>query len=282
MHQLLALDARFRFPTTYEAFYAPHFLITEGTFKERLRSSMPRVRQSDQMAADLDFAQEDEYAIAALGGPSIYTLWSRGVVPSAEEWKWGVLTLDVENLPVAERQCWIDRWTYFLRCLLLRREGRLLLKSPTHTFRIPTLEALFPEAQYVYMVRDPRPAIASAIKAQSKLMPVGDDVLAAILEQFARLHERVERTRLGIPDHRLVTVKYEDLVADPLREVRRIYDRLHLGDSSRMEALVAAETEARSNYRPNQHAITPAFTDSIRTYCLAYAERHGYSLDAEG
>ena len=83
----------------------------------------------------------------------------------------------------AARHAWSDAFLYYLRKLTLRaaRQGkggggvggcsdmppRLLLKSPIHTARIPVLRQLFPEAQFIYIHRDPLEVFARCSLLQS-------------------------------------------------------------------------------------------------------------------
>jgi len=54
---------------------------------------------------------------------------------------------------------------YFIRKVQLFRgtEKRLLLKSPVHTARIKLLLKLFPDAQFVYIHRNPYDVFRSAV-----------------------------------------------------------------------------------------------------------------------
>jgi hypothetical protein len=282
VHELLSLDDRFRSPSTYEAFNPGNFFVTERFFKERTRSLLPKTRAQDPMPVDWDLPQEDEFALAAAQAPSPYTIWQREtlddeMVARVEQ------TLVIETLQAAERDIWTRRWTTFLRALRARRDGRLLLKSPTHTFRLPLLERLFPAAQYVYMVRHPASIVPSTAHLIRTMMPERNQRLmtANVLKLFARLHDRVEAAAAAIPGHRFVTVRYEDLVADPVGQVSRIYSELGLSGFDRVRPAIDSSMRARSEYRPNRHTLAPELIADIREHGASYAQRHGYSLDLE-
>ena len=66
--------------------------------------------------------------------------------------------------PRAKRRRWCDAFLYFVRKLSLRAGGRrLVLKSPAHTARVALLLELFPDAQFVYIHRDPLTVYQSAV-----------------------------------------------------------------------------------------------------------------------
>ncbi|MEM3054250.1 MAG: sulfotransferase, partial [Candidatus Bathyarchaeia archaeon] len=72
LHNLLCQDERFTCPTTYTCMFPSHFLLTERLMKRLLFSSLPRTRPMDNMRLLWDSPQEDEVALALLGGVSPY------------------------------------------------------------------------------------------------------------------------------------------------------------------------------------------------------------------
>src|SRR5262249_19380890 len=71
LHELLALDDRFIWPTTYECLAPSHFLLS-GRLAHLLRWFLPARRPMDRMPLGVDRPQEDEWAILALGLGSPY------------------------------------------------------------------------------------------------------------------------------------------------------------------------------------------------------------------
>jgi hypothetical protein len=98
-------------------------------------------------------------------------------------------------------------------------------KSPGYVTRMKLLTQLFPEARFVHIVRDVR-SVALSLTEMPKEWGTN-----TVPEGAARWRHRVSRghregTALG-PD-RYVEVRYEDLVADTERELRRLMEFLLL------------------------------------------------------
>src|SRR5438552_3060977 len=72
LHELLILDERHNYPSTYESLEPHHFLLTERLAKRYLNFVVPERRPMDNMSAGFDRPQEDEFALCMMGVPSPY------------------------------------------------------------------------------------------------------------------------------------------------------------------------------------------------------------------
>ena len=101
LHELLILDERHSYPTTYECLEPNHFLLTERLFTRLLPFMVPSRRPMDNMAAGFDRPQEDEFALCMLGQPSPYlTIAFPNRPPQHQEYP------DLEGVPRRARQAW--------------------------------------------------------------------------------------------------------------------------------------------------------------------------------
>jgi hypothetical protein len=133
LHELLALDPRHRSPTTYECLLPNHFLLTQRWLKPWSGFVLPRTRWFDNVAVGWDRPQEDEFALLNLGLGSPYA-WIAKPNDTCRDWRF----LDLTDVTTVERERWENGFQRFLQRLYLTRRGRLVLKSPPHTCRIPT------------------------------------------------------------------------------------------------------------------------------------------------
>ena len=135
---------------------------------------------------------------------------------------------------------WKRALLWFLKCLTLRNPKRIVLKSPPHTCRIRALLEMFPKAKFVHIVRDPYVIFPSTVNLWKRLyrdeglqMPTGEGLEEHVFDTFTRMYEAFERDRDLIGPGQFCEVRYEELVADPMEQMRRVYEELELGDSSR-------------------------------------------------
>ena len=121
----------------------------------------------DAMKVDWNKPQEDEFALCLMGAPSPYlTIAFPNNPPNDPE------ALDLDGLPPRELAYWKRRFVGFLKRLTFRDPRRLVLKSPTHSCRIPTLLELFPDAQFVHIVRNPYVVFPSTVNLWKSLYEV--------------------------------------------------------------------------------------------------------------
>ena len=278
LHELLALDPRLRAPTTYECLVPHHFLLTGSWIPQWTAFTLPRTRPPDKMRVAWDAPQEDELALVNLGVPSPYrTIAFPNNGPADDAW------LELDNLPPRDQRRWEQALVSFYRQLTRARPGRLVLKSPTHTFRLPTLLRLFPEARWINIVRNPLEVFSSTVRLWRSLYqrygyqrPRFEGLEEYVLATFEHMHQRLEATRSLVPAGALLDLRYEDLVAEPVKKVAAVYGTLGLGDFSPVAPQVAQYFSDRTSYERNRHELDPQWRSEVLRRWQPYFERYGY------
>lgn len=101
----------------------------------------------------------------------------------------------------------------------LARSGKptLVEKTPHHSFMWSRIARCWPDARFIFLLRDPAAICASWHRARSYLSR--EELCARV----ARYTGAVQEARNTLPGH---TIRYEDLVADPAGEVAKVCDFL--------------------------------------------------------
>ena len=281
MHELMVLDGQFASPSTYACFAPWHFLLTEKLMVKYGSALLPDKRPMDNMRAGWELPQEDEFALMNLGAPTPYL---RIAFPKAEP-PW-MNFVDMRDISPSDLEQWRRKLRWFVNALTLHHGGRqLVLKSPPHTGRVRELLALYPNAKFVHMVRDPRKLFMSTLRLWRSLEDVqgmqherDDERLKSyIWECLNRMYNAFEEARTLVPQNRIIDVKYEELVADPVSTVGRVYSHLELGDYSEVGPKIAARFAADSEYKVNEHRINPELEAAVLANWGQYAKRYGYA-----
>jgi omega-hydroxy-beta-dihydromenaquinone-9 sulfotransferase len=77
-------------------------------------------------------------------------------------------------------------------------------------------------------------------------------------------------------DNQLVELRYEDLVTDPKARLSALYEKLDLGDFSRVEPALDAHLHEVRAYRKNRHSMDDETSELIRREWARYFDEFGY------
>lgn len=144
-----------------------------------------------------------------------------------------------------------------------RRARRLVAKYPRLSLRLPWLDALFPDARYVHVVRDWRAVVNSTVNRKRKrsgrgggwfgvyvpgwqaLCDLPHDVAAT--RQFVSVTRTLEQEAQRRPG-RVLRVSYQEFCRDPRDCGRKLAEELGLPWSRAFEATLPEQTRS-ANYK---------------------------------
>lgn len=154
LHELLHAASGWATPRTWQCFNPSTCFLTPPP-----QENASTTRPMDAGRIATLGAQEDEFALLLLGEPSVYRAF-----------------IDPRRLRECGERLWqqkegeLPRWQHFVRGIAAASPGmRLLLKSPSHSFRLPLLCRLFPSAQFVWIGRDTADLLASNARMWSAM-----------------------------------------------------------------------------------------------------------------
>ncbi len=283
LQELLCSDPRHTYPTTYECFAPHHFLLTERWFARWLNLILPKQRLADRMLQGTDRPQEDEAAMCCLGMPSRF---HRFAFPN-KDWDDSV-SPDLDHQSDATIAQWKWQFRQFLQAITFRRNKRIVLKSPQHTCRIKHLAELFPNAKFVYIVRDPMVVFPSTVRlwqviheSQSLQVPTHQGLEEVVINEFNEMHRLVQRDQATLGENQFCCVHYENLVADPMAEVKRVYDTLSLEDFEQARDGIASYLSLTKGYQTNRYDLSDEERENIQRQWADFCQTHGYVENVE-
>jgi hypothetical protein len=254
LHNLLARDARFAYPNFFEVFYPNTFLSTAAFNRALLACFLPERRPQDNVRMGIDEPQEDEFALNCLTQLSWVLLWTfpRHAVGYERFLTFRSATSD-------ERLRWQRALRFFVQKLTYRYGRPLVLKSPAHTGRIKLLLEVFPDAKFVHIHRNPYDVFQSSLNSARRAIPWWtlqtpdlSELEETTLRQYEGVYQAYFEERNVIPAGRLHEIRYEDLEADPIGQLRRMYDALQLGEFGPAEPAVGAYVDSIASYEKNR------------------------------
>lgn len=279
LHNLLSLDERLGFVSTFHAYIPGIFLSSEHIFKPILVSSLPDRRPMDQVIMGADLPQEDEYSIGGLSPYSYYHGWC--FPRNMQLYNRFVCLDDVTEKEVKE---WKKIYSYLLKKVTLYRGGkRLVLKNPANVARIKPLLEMFPDATFIHISRNPYTLYFSMMKFMRLVIPLYcvqsppsiEEIETTMMELYVRMYEKYLKERTLIPPGHLVEVKYEDFIADPLQVMERIYAQIDIGDFEASKPAFRDYVASQREYEPDTYEITAESKQKVY-------QKWGFTFDAFG
>lgn len=281
LHYLLSCDPSMTTPRWAQV-SAPHgFILSWLLIRIFMIPFVSNSRPQDDVAFGPEWPSEDDFALnnAALAS----SLPGRFIVPSQYDHYERFNSL--ERLNDRERQRWRYHQAAFCwKLLALAPRKRLLLKTPSHTARLNELHALFGDRlRVIHISRDPDAVVCSNVRMAANLEPyslepmptpqvIRDRVIKEYVESEA-LHTAQAET-LGAD--RVASLRFEDLIADPLGQLRRCYDQLGLPWSEDAESRFCRYLGTVRGYKPRHGANKDK--SKLEPELAALARQFGHDL----
>lgn len=200
----------------------------------------------------------------------------------------------VYNIP--SYQAWVDRQSaapaysyhrHFLEHLQSRyMKDRWVLKSPVHLRTLDALLTEYPDARLIFTHRDPAktiPSLASLIYTIRGIVTDAVDAAAIGREQLAWWADALDRatevrTKHEDKANQLIDIRFDEVIADPVAALHRVYDRFDLGWSDEIESRMRAFLSDNPRGKHGTHRYTPGdfglrageIRERFEDYCMAY------------
>ena len=283
LHNLMTMDPEMTFANLYQCMYPGNFLLTESIVPKLTKCFIPKTRPMDNMATTWHTPQEDEIALAMDCGLSPYLMTG---FPMRQD-IYGRF-YDPRDMTDEERTIWKSSLLRLIKKLTIRKNRSVVLKSPSHTYRVATLLEMFPNAKFIYIYRDPYAVYNSSMHlrqtmfAENSLFPTSmegsEDEMVMMYEKCIRTYEE---TKSLIPAGNLHEIRFEDLEVDPLGEVAQTYRALGLSSWSSIEPFIKAELPELTAYKKNSFRMDREMMQKIYGRIKWIFDQYGYSSRLE-
>ena len=246
---------------------------------------VPRNRLIDDLALTPDSPQEDELALANMTPLSYY----HGIYfPRALEANFD-RGLFLDGCSEAQIQAWARALRQYVAKMTLHQGRRpLLIRNPVYSTRIPLLRALWPDARFIHIHRNPYAVYDSSRRMFATLfreLALQDsplDVDALVLRTYPRLMTRLLDDAATLPRGSFAEIRFETFQQAPLRELERVFRDLALPGFAEAREGYSRYLESVSGYRTAAHRLSPAELDRVAKSWRYFIEHWGYDVPRDG
>jgi hypothetical protein len=191
----------------------------------------------------------------------------------------------LESCSEDEIRAWERVFTHLMGKLWLDQGHRpLLIKNPVYTARIAHLRRLYPQARFIHVHRNPFEVFVSMrnffakLFEQFALQPYAQvDVDSVILRTYTRMMRRYLAESADLPAGTLVELGYTDLVQEPMRALRHIYDTLSLPNFERARPCFEDYLASVRSYRTNRYDYPDDVMAKVEAHWGQFLDHWGYA-----
>lgn len=282
MHNVFSCDKHFGYNTTYQTVF-PHLIMWgQPFFKKNMSWLMPDHRPTDNMELAVDLPQEEEFAITNMCPYTYYNFWflPRHIQEYANKY------LLFNEITPEELKAFEEAFMRVIKISLWNTHGtQFLSKNPPHTGRIKELVKMFPNAKFIYLMRNPytvfestRSFFINTIKPL-KLQDISDDEIREnILIVYSKLYHKYEEDKHLIPKGNLVEVRFEDYEKDTFDMTKEIYDKLSLPNFEEAKNSILAYIDKKKGYKKNRYKYSPETIKLVESRWIFALDQWGYTI----
>ena len=281
VHNVLAHDKHFGYTTTYQTVF-PHMMMWgQPMFKKTMAWLMPDKRPTDNMELNVDLPQEEEFALSNMMPCSYYDFWflPQNMLEYCDRF------LTMKTATPEEHRMFRETFLKLIKISLWNTQGsQFLSKNPPHTGKVKEILEMFPNAKFIYLMRNPytvfestRSFFTNTIIPLQKISP--EELEKNILEVYTRLYRKYEEDKKLIPAGNLIEIKFEDFEADALAMTEKIYRTLAIPGFEAAKADIAAYLDKKKGYKKNAYKYETRTVELVEKHWDYALKQWDYKLE---
>jgi hypothetical protein len=282
LHNLLCQDPRAAYTTTFHTVF-PNLVITQSWWLKPLaRLIVPSKRPFDNVRLDMDFPQEEEFGLMNLQSSSIYKFF---LFPTDFD---RIVKENLYTSRLSDKK--LSIWNEKYREMVLKASAntggsRFISKNPCNISRLGLIKEMYPDARFIFIHRDPYWVVESLYRFILDIFPGVQ--LQETPREFSRkkvtlLYREIIRTYIRdrnlIDPDKLVELSMEDLMEDPLKSIKTVYDSFHFDDFDKLAPELHQFLADENHSRKGSYALPDETIHLVNQYLEEELKFLGYNM----
>ena len=280
VHNIFAQDKHFGYTTTYQTVFPHYVMALQGFFKPTMGWLMPDKRPTDSMELAPDLPQEEEFAINNSCPFNYYNFWF--FPEKMNEYCDRYLTF--KAITPKEEQAFKDNFEKLVKISLWNTNGtQYLSKNPPHTGRLKTMSELFPNAKYIFLMRNPytvfestRSFYTNTIKPLELHSIPLEQMEQNILRNYMELYRAYKEQKKYVPEGNIYEVRFEDIEQDALGITEKIYRDLNIPGWEEARPAIEKYIGGKKGYKKNKYNYDPRTVELVNQHWGEVLDEWGY------
>jgi len=281
LHNLMSQAEDATYVTTYQTVF-PNFMGSQWLFRPVMKWVMPNRRPADNVKLNVDFPQEEEFALSAMNPHTYYRFM---YFPKYYD-RFYRESVTFETMSETDKAQFTRDYCDLVHMAHWNRpRDTMIIKNPVHTARMPYLAKEFPDAKFIHIHRNPYTVFRSSLKFFTKLLPtlwfeaVSDEFIQEmILDIYVRMYKDYYNSIEQLPDLNLYELKFEEFEQDPFGHLKDMYSSLDLGDFNASSAKFQDYLDLKKSYKKNVYAFPENLVEVVDERWGEYVDKWGYNV----
>ncbi len=283
LHNLLCCDPSLAYFDPAAAYTPSNYLLLSPVIRLVLGGNLQQARHMDNMDYGVNSPSEEGFAVSNRMSRAFMHLLT---FPQQFQEYLDYAFVDSLSPSLQRKNAGVYRRLY--QKVSFKNGGRrLALKSPDHTCHARWLAQEYPGAKFIHIYRNPYKVIQSTLNMIRQAMeflplsctPSQEEMEDGIIDLYVRIHQTLFRDMESIPPERLVELKYEEFVKDPLPHLEQIYDRLDLEGFAAAEPRMRAHIQSQQGYQKNRFSRDEKLIAKINKKAAFVFAHYGYEME---
>ncbi len=267
LHELMCMDPKLSYISLWHTLLPDSFLILEPS-KRFVSNFLPETRPMDSIKVKVDGPYEEEAGLSTLLPWSYFHCF---IFPknAKKQFKNSVLFKGLSEKEINE---WKKTYLWLIKAVTYANNNkRLIIKSPSNTARIKTLLEIFPNAGFIHIIRNPYEVYASTKKMRKKVLnqyalqkTTEEEIKKQVLENYIDLMNEYFKHKNLIPKNRLIEVRYEELVSNPIEILEKIYEKIGLNGFEKAKPYFEKYLKENKDYKKNKYIFDEKTINEVK------------------
>jgi hypothetical protein len=261
----------------------PSIFLTGGSiFKKTMQDAMPEKRRMDNFELKVDYPSEEEFAFANL---TPYSLYHGLAFPQNIDNYTKYCSF--EGVHKRKVKKWKKAVNFFLKKITYHSKGKqMVLKNPANTARVKLLLEMYPNAKFIHIRRNPYEVFMSTKKMYNTMIPYFylQEPKGSVKDFITKMYLKVYRSYLKekelIPEDNLIEISYEQLMENPMKTVKKIYQKLDLPNYENSKSDIQEYIYSQRNYKTNRYSFSKKLIEEISERWKLTIDEWGYEAPA--
>ncbi len=257
LHYMLNCDPQFVTPRWCQVLAPQGFILSWAFLRLFLIPFLSDKRPQDDVTIGPEWPAEDDFALNNWTLAS--TLPERIILPHAHVTYAPFHSLT--RLSAKHLKRWRQTQYKFIWKIktLAGKHQKILLKTPSHTARITELQRMFgiENVKFIMLRRNPDDVVSSNVAMLQRLSiyslqtSVSKEIITdRVTRELEETESIFDQHYDMIPEGHLAEMQFQDLVADPDGEMKRVYQQLSLSWSDQLDRRLGVYLNSVQEYRP--------------------------------